>query len=213
MNNFNEKDHPRDRDGKFTNANGGSGSDDVKEQIAWARKNGKELPLNADGSLDTFKLGKMYSEWDKSLDRVGNSNQADEKKSGIHIDFDSDNLLPELNKETIEALGAKESKKVLLKKHVIDRNFEEHDDLTKDDFEQIISQALYDSPEVFPANSNKPSYYHLANIVEKTSKGKPEIGLVLLDIDAQKDNFEIVHAHYVNKSGLSRAKKRATKKD
>ncbi len=72
MNNFNGNDHPRDRDGKFTNANGGSGSDDVKEQIAWARKNGKELPLNADGSLDTFKLGKMFEEnGGKSRVKVG----------------------------------------------------------------------------------------------------------------------------------------------
>ncbi len=70
MNNFNEKDRPRDRDGKFTNTTGGSGSDDVKEQIAWARRNEIDLPLNADGSLDTFKLGKMYNERDESADSL-----------------------------------------------------------------------------------------------------------------------------------------------
>ncbi len=70
MNNFNENDHPRDRDGKFTNTTGGSGSDDVKEQIAWARRNEIDLPLNAGGSLDTFKLGKMYNERDESADSL-----------------------------------------------------------------------------------------------------------------------------------------------
>lgn len=208
MSNFDESEHPRDSDGKFTNKNGGESSNGIKEQIEWARKSGKELPLNNDGSLNDVALNKMYSERKKN-----DNNKNNKMRKKIHIDFDKDNILPKLDDMTVKKLGAKESRNVLLKKTIIDRNFEEHSDLTRDDFEQIIDQALYDDPEVFPANTQKPNYYHLANIVEKTSKGKPEVGLVLLDIDAKKDNFEIVHAHYVNKSGLVRAKKKAIKKD
>lgn len=62
MSNFDESKHPRDGDGKFTNKNGGESSGGIKEQIEWARKSGKELPLNNDGSLDEVALRKMYDE-------------------------------------------------------------------------------------------------------------------------------------------------------
>ncbi len=194
---FDESKHPRDGDGKF------SETGNEQKYIEWAKDNGVDLPLNNDGSLDTIRLQKMY---DTHHTTTQNKMTPDEKIASVHIDFDRDNILPKLNNDTIEKLGAKESKRVLLKKSIIDRNFEEHDDLTREDFEQIINQGLYDSPEVFPANSKNPNYYHLASIVETTSKGKPEIGIVLLDIDARKDNFEIVHAHYVRKRSYKRLK-------
>ncbi len=128
-----------------------------------------------------------------------------EKIASVHIDFDRDNLLPELNEEDLEKVGVDKNKPVLLKKSVIDRNEGEHDDLTRDDFQSIIGQALYSPSEVFPANKNKP-YFHFAKIIEENSKGKPEYGLVILDVDEKKDNFEIVHAHFVNMSGLQRVK-------
>ncbi len=62
MSNFDESEHPRDGDGKFTNKNGGESSNGIKEQIEWASKNGKELPLNNDGSLDEVALQKMYDD-------------------------------------------------------------------------------------------------------------------------------------------------------
>lgn len=196
---FDENKHPRDDKGKFTDSNRNY-RDDVNERLHWARENNIKLPLNVDGSLDDIGLQRMHYNHE-------NPKMTPAKKiESIHIDFDKDNILPELNNETVEKLGTKENKKVLLKKSIIDRNFKEHNDLTREDFEQIINQALYDSPEVFPANSKKPDYYHLASIVETTSKGKPEIGLVLIDIDNQKDNFEIVHAHYVRKRSYNRLK-------
>lgn len=62
MSDFDESKHPRDGEGKFTNKNGGESSNGIKEQIEWARKSGKELPLNNDGSLDEVALRKMYDE-------------------------------------------------------------------------------------------------------------------------------------------------------
>lgn len=62
MSDFDESKHPRDGSGKFTNKNGEQNSNGIKEQIEWARKSGKELPLNNDGSLDEVALRKMYDE-------------------------------------------------------------------------------------------------------------------------------------------------------
>ena len=130
-----------------------------------------------------------------------------EKIASVHIDFDRDNLLPELNESELEKIGKKDSKPVLLKKNVIDRNRTRHDDLTDSDFEQIIAKALYSPSEVFPANKEKP-YFHFAKIIEVNSKGKPEIGLVLLDVDDHKDNFEIVHAQFIRQRSYKAIKKK-----
>ena len=56
---FREEDHPRDRDGKFTDKDG-SYSDGVNERIKWAKENGIDLPLNLDGSVDDLKLQELY---------------------------------------------------------------------------------------------------------------------------------------------------------
>lgn len=71
MSNFNENKHPRNDDGEFVDKDGEQNSNGIKEQIEWARKSGKELPLNNDGSLDEVALRKMYDERDKSRVKVG----------------------------------------------------------------------------------------------------------------------------------------------
>lgn len=131
----------------------------------------------------------------------------DEKIASVHIDFSKDNILPELNESELEKVGVKDNKPILLKKSVIERNRTEHSDLTNEDFEQIVANALYAPSEVFPANKEKP-YYHFAKVIEVNSKGKPEIGLALLDVDERKDNFEIVHAHFVRSSSYETMKRK-----
>lgn len=137
---------------------------------------------------------------------------AEEKIASVHIDFDKDNILPELDKNSLKIMGAEKSKPVLLKKSTIDRNFQEHSDLTKEDFQSIIAQALYEPSEVFPANAEKP-YWHFAKLIKETSKGHSKIGLALLDIDVNKESFEVAHAHFVGAKGLVRAKNKVIKKD
>lgn len=161
---FDEKKHPRDSDGKFTDKNGG------------------EQGYNSKDDLGAIKSAK------KKMTPA-------QKIASVHIDFTKDNLLPELNEEDLQKVGSKINKPVLLKKSIIDRNAEEHSDLTDEDFQSIISNALYSPSEVFSANAEKP-YYHFAKVIEINSKGKPEIGLALLDVDENKDNFEIVHAQF-----------------
>lgn len=133
-----------------------------------------------------------------------------EKIASVHIDFDRDNILPELNEKDLSKIGVSSNKPVLLKKEIIDRNSIQHSDLTNEDFQTIISHALYAPSEIFLANDTKP-YYHFAKVIEVTSKIKPKMGLVLLDVDEKKDDFEIVHAHFMEIPRFD--KKREKKKD
>ncbi len=59
MNQFNENEHPRSDDGKFTDKNS-SYADGVNERIKWAKENGIDLPISADGSVDDLKLQELY---------------------------------------------------------------------------------------------------------------------------------------------------------
>lgn len=208
MSDFDESKHPRDGEGKFTNKNGGESSNGIKEQIEWARKSGKELPLNNDGSLNDVALNKMYSEREKN-----DNNKNNKMRKKIHIDFDKDNILPKLDDMTVEKLGAKESKEVLLKSSVIKRNLGKHFDVSDETMQNIIVETLYNPIDIFPANPDNPNYYHLASFVEVEDKDGLKMGLVLLDIDISKDYFEIGHVYYVNGEGFEKSQNKAKKKD
>ncbi len=163
---FKEDEHPRNNDGKFTDKNGsGKSGYDSRNDLGTIKNAAKKKMTPA------------------------------EKIASVHIDFDKDNILPELNEEDLTKVGSKVNKPVLLKKNIIERNIEEHSDLTDLGFESIIANALYTPSDIFLANKEKP-YYHFAKVIEVNSKGKPEIGLALLDVDDKKDNFEIVHAQF-----------------
>lgn len=57
---FEESKHPRGKDGRFSNKDKSDYSSEVNERIRWAKDNGIELPLNADGSLDDLRLQRLY---------------------------------------------------------------------------------------------------------------------------------------------------------
>lgn len=201
---WNENEHPRDKIGQFTDKENGNR---VKTQlpINVCAAAGITLPsdVTAERAWEILKekTGLTPDKVKEELNKKEESPQ--EKINSIKIRFDQDNILPELNKKELVKIGLNENKKILLKKNIIDRNFVEHSDLSKEDFQNIITKALYIPSEVFPANKNKP-YYHFAKVIEINSKGKPEIGLALLDVDNKKEYFEIVHAHFVSSAGLKR---------
>ncbi len=173
-----------------------------------SEKNGQFVGNGSDEKKEYDNLPSAKKLRDNYENRFGNKKKTlEEKIVSVHIDFDKDNILPELNDSELEKVGARESKPILLKKSVIERNRVEHGDLTDKDFEQVVTNALYAPSEVFKANKTKP-YYHFAKVIEINSKGKPEIGLALLDVDDKKDNFEIVHAHFVDIDGLKRYRKK-----
>lgn len=173
---------------------------DVNDRIKWAKRNGIELPLNADGSLDDLKLQELYNKSTKKKMTPA------EKIASVHIDFDKDNILPELNDEDLEKVGSKVNKPVLLKKGVIDRNAKRHIDAMPDT-ELILKNALYAPSEVFKGNKDKPYYTFVKAMKISNRNGLDEYGIVLLDVDEKKDDFEIVHWHWVNEDNINKLKK------
>ena len=187
---FDESKHPRDEMGKFTDGAGGT-----------------HIPTEAElQRLREMGVDEQKGQLQKDRPKEECRKTPAEKIASVHIDFDRDNVLPELNEEDLQKIGVDKNKPVLLKKFIIDRNEIRHPDITKDDVINIIANALYAPSEIFHGKSEKP-YYHFAKVIEITSKGKSEIGLVLLDVDENKDNFEIVHAHFVNATGFRQVKK------
>ena len=115
------------------------------------------------------------------------------KINSVSIDFDKDNVLPELNKkelETFKSFGIDvKGKKVLFKKSTLDRNKIEHSDLSKEDYDKYIGRCLYSPEVVFRGNKDKP-YFNMV-----TRIGDDKNSVVLLDLVLSKDNLEIVHFH------------------
>lgn len=173
---FNEEEHPRDDDGKFTDKNGG------------------KKVYNSQNDLNSIK-------------RVAKKKMTPaEKIASVHIDFTKDNILPELNDEDLEKVGSKVNKPVLLKKGVIDRNEKKHTDVMPDT-ELVLKSALYSPSEVFKGNKDKPYYTFVKPMKISKRNGLDEYGIVLLDVDEKKDNFEIVHWHWVNAENIEKLKK------
>ena len=83
-----------------------------------------------------------------------------EKIASVHIDFDKDNILHELNEEDLPKIGAK-----------------------------------------------KNNYTFVKPMKVSSRNGLDEYGIALLDVDENKDNFEVVHWHWVNEENIKKLKK------
>jgi hypothetical protein len=125
------------------------------------------------------------------------------KINSIHIDFDSDNILPELNEKDLAELG-KESRPVLLKKEILARNLERHSEVKKEDYETIISGALYNGDLKFKGKSggHNPNYINCVKL-------KPHDNfLVLLELAEHKEYFEVIHLFKLGDNSLERMQRK-----
>ena len=113
--------------------------------------------------------------------------------------------LPKLKEKDLKKLGLSNNKNVLVKAKIVERNKNRHPDLTDNDTDYIISQALYDPSEIFLGNKEKP---HISSgkplIIPK--KNKDSNGIVLLDIRENKKHFEVVHWHWIRNKDLEKLK-------
>lgn len=123
------------------------------------------------------------------------------KIDSIRIEPGKDNVLPNLNEDTLEKLG-KPDKPVLLKKGVIERNAGTHSDVPLEESSRLIGEALYNPVHVLRGNAEK-DYLNFIGI------DKTRHGVVLLDVEEAKDNFEIVHWHYVDIRGVGKLQRKA----
>ena len=109
-----------------------------------------------------------------------------DKINSVNIDFSKDNILPELNEDDLKELGIEKSKKILLKKSIIDRNLSEHKEVKPEDYNRIIKFCLYSPELIFKGNESKP-YFNFITRLERDNSG------VILEIENTKEYFEIVH--------------------
>lgn len=130
-----------------------------------------------------------------------------EKIASVHIDFDKDNVLPELEEDSLQAMGVKKSKKVLVKAGTILRNADKHPDVKKEEAARIIGETLY-SPKYSPYKSNdeKPYFTFIKPMAISQKDGSEIYGLTILDVDVQKEYFEVVHWHWVRERSLKTKK-------
>lgn len=131
-----------------------------------------------------------------SAEKGGKSQKVniEEKIKSVKIDFNKDNILPELNSEDLEELGV-ESKPVRLKKNIIDLNKYRHPDISSEEAVSLIAQALY-SPEYIVPGKREGAYHFIS---QSDGKDSP---LVLLDIEQNEDGyFDIVHFFKVRERG------------
>jgi hypothetical protein len=125
-----------------------------------------------------------------------------ERKKIANIDSSKDNVLPELNRDDLEKYN-KESKPVLLKKVVIDRNRERHPDISEAETAKLIEDTLYNSDEIIPTTSTNynNNYYHFIKYGDILDE------LTLIELSDQKSVYEIVHFFKLDRKKLERIRK------
>lgn len=163
---------------------------DGDEDDGWiTTENEKKIHLK-DGEIDKGNVGQSDG---PAYERA---KAIQEKIDSIRIDPDRDNILPNLNPETLEEIG-KTDKPVLLKKNIIDRNELKHSDISLEEAQSLIGEALYKPLKVLKGNAEK-DYMNFIGL------DKDKHCVVLLDVTENLDNFEIVHWHRINLYGLNK---------
>lgn len=99
---FDENKHPRDNDGRFTNGS------------KTYRQNTDYEDILAENKREDAE--RIYSDYQQTGLSSKKKLTPAEKIASVHIDFNKDNILPELNDEDLEKVGSKVNKPVLLKK-------------------------------------------------------------------------------------------------
>ena len=98
-----------------------------------------------------------------------------------------DNILPNFPKSFLKKQGL-EDKPILLKKNIIDRNKQQHPDITEEQAIRILGNSLYKTEAVLKGKSKRPDYYNLITRIDDKHND-----LVTVELSNEKDNYEIVH--------------------
>ena len=171
----------------------------------WDKVRDGNKSQNNGKSLKVERIRKIVDK--KRASKKQSQMTAEEKIASVHIDFDKDNYLPELDEDALKEIGLDENKPVLVKASTIKRNAEAHPEVKTEDIDKIIGEALYSPQYLFKGNEEKP-YYSFAKPMKISRKDGSQIyGMVLLDVDNRKDNFEVVHWHWVRARNFKGNKK------
>lgn len=148
-------------------------------------------------TVSSVEQSNLYVEVDQKV-----SEAALKKIGQVRIDPTKDNLLPELNEEDLATMGLTENKRVLVKKFSLERNAREHGDVKPEDYDFIIGHALYAPDKIVKGKNESGTYFTFVKKLRISQRGKVLHGAVLLDVDKTKDNFEVVHWHWVREKKL-----------
>jgi hypothetical protein len=125
------------------------------------------------------------------------------KIKSIKIDFNLENLLPELNQEDAEKLGI-ENRPILLKREVLERNRENHPDITEEMTKELIGGALYNNDEIISdMTPGKEKYHHFIKYNTKYHS------IVLLEISITKEYLEVVHFYNIKDKNVRKLEEEA----
>ena len=162
---------------------------------------------------------KELNKGDGGKDKSGVSKQKKmtpaEKIASVHIDFSKDNILPELNESTLKQIREETginvpNKKVLAKGETVYRNKSIHGEVPTDEYDRLISETLYSPDKVINSNNKNKPYVNLVKFVMKsTETGKELHGITVIDLDDNKENFELVHWMFVGTRGIKKTEKAA----
>ena len=160
--------------------------DEWQEEKHKRDKNGR---FAKNGGNNSATLSETDKEIEEKIDAVNNTN------------FNKTNYFPALNKSTIKQYGFKE-KKIRLKKDIIDRNKNEHADISDEDAIRIFANTLYKPETVLKANKDKPSYHHF---ITRTDDRHND--LLLLDLSETEEYYDIVHYFVVRNRSRNKLEK------
>ncbi|MDR1942443.1 MAG: hypothetical protein LBQ47_08970, partial [Endomicrobium sp.] len=128
-------------------------------------------------------------------------------KNEYYKNPDKDVVLPDLNAEDLELLG-KKNKKVLLKKNIVEKEKANHKELAIDDYNDIISNALYNADEIIRDKpKDKPNYYLF---VKKDVINGKNVSIVI-ELAENKENYEVVGWQILGNDTLDKKIKRANR--
>lgn len=97
------------------------------------------------------------------------------------------------------------SKPLILKKNIIEKNKWNHPELNSKQSFEIINSAIGNPIKILQSKPlNKPNYY---SFIGKTDKNN----LVNIELNFNKDNYEIIGWHYIKDSNLEKLEKRVIK--
>jgi len=172
------------------------------------------VKTNKEMEAEQLKHWKMESEKGEILSTLGvTENKTDNVNTddNLVIAHELENFLnnpvgtfnlKSISQNILSRLG-KSQKPLILKQNIVEKNKNNHSDLTIKDDVDILLSSIYEPTEIIQSLPNKkPNYFSFVKFI---NQGKQ----VQIELSEEKDNYEIIGWHYSDDKSLDRQKRRA----
>ena len=176
-----EKTINREDNGQFAEQSGGGSASGEKENKS---KNNEQQNLSKKEQRNQNRA--------EALERIKKevSPEVRAKMEKVKLDPSKDNILPELNEDTLEELEI-DPLPIRVKKDIIARNKEHHSEIGEEETNLILASALY-APEQ-KAKAKGGGYIHFTKKI-----GDDDNTLVMVDFERNEGYYDAVHYFFVN---------------